>query len=575
MNASSQRTASHYFLEGLSELGIDYIFGNLGTDHAPLIEEMARWKREGRKHPHVVLCPHENTAVHMAAGCAIATGRGQGVMVHVDAGTANSAMGLHNLFRARIPIMLMAGRAPFSTYGELPGGRDTYVHFVQEPYDQGSVVRPYVKWEYTLPAPAVTKEVLARAHTLMHSDPMGPTYLMLPREILAASCDPAIVRDVSLERNPPAKRGGTDPNTIRQLAERLLAADNPLLITAYAGRNPHTPALLDELARLAGIRVCEFNTVYLNIPRESPCFAGYQPDPFVKETDVGLMVDVDVPWIPKVVQERPDSWWAQIDVDASKRDMPMWSFPTHLRVEGDSYVVLHQLLEAIKAMGTPEFFEKAQQRVAQLGQEAEKRKAAAQDLAREAGEMGQINAHYLCAALGRALLPDDIVVNEAIRNVATVFTQIPRSQGGSLIGMPGGGLGFSGGVALGLKLAKPDSTVVQIVGDGTFYFSNPSSLYAVSRQYGVPIFTVVLDNSGWAAVKAATLRMYPDGEAHQQNEYASLLAPDMNFAQLAESAGAHGELLEDPADTEAAIARCLAAVRGGRSAVLHARIATL
>src|SRR5690606_15396570 len=85
----------------------------------------------------------------------------------------------------------------------------------------------------------------------------------------------------------------------------------------------------------------------------------------------------------------------------------------------------------------------------------------------------------------------------------------------------------------------------------------------------------VLDNSGWAAVKAATLRMYPDGEAHQQNEYASLLAPDMNFAQLAESAGAHGELLEDPADTEAAIARCLAALRGGRSAVLHARIATL
>src|SRR5690606_14077511 len=125
-------------------------------------------------YPKVILCPHENTAVHMAAGYAIATGRGQAVLVHVDAGTANASMGLHNLFRTRIPVLLMAGRAPFSTYGDLPGCRDTYVHFMQDPFDQGSLVRPFVKWEYTLPSPAITKEVLARAHTVMQSDPMGP-----------------------------------------------------------------------------------------------------------------------------------------------------------------------------------------------------------------------------------------------------------------------------------------------------------------------------------------------------------------------------------------------------------------
>ena len=62
--------------------------------NAPLIEEMARWRREGLSYPKTILCPHENVACHMAAGYAIATGRGQGVMVHVDAGTANSAMAL-------------------------------------------------------------------------------------------------------------------------------------------------------------------------------------------------------------------------------------------------------------------------------------------------------------------------------------------------------------------------------------------------------------------------------------------------------------------------------------------------
>jgi len=182
-------TTSHYFLEGLNEIGIEYLFCNLGTDHAPLIEEMARWKKAGLRFPKTLLCPHENVAMHMAGGYAIATGRGQGVMVHVDAGTANAAMATHNLFRARVPVLLMAGKSPSTIHGELTGSRDNYVHFVQEPYDQGNLVRSYVKWEYMLHTGVTTKETLRRAHTLMQSDPKGPVYLMLPRETLAEKWD--------------------------------------------------------------------------------------------------------------------------------------------------------------------------------------------------------------------------------------------------------------------------------------------------------------------------------------------------------------------------------------------------
>lgn len=575
MTHSEHRTASHYFLEGLVELGIEHLFCNLGTDHAPLIEELARWKREGRPHPKLILCPHENTAVHMAAGYAAATGKGQAVMVHVDAGTANSAMALHNLFRARLPVLLIAGKAPFSTYGELDGARDTYVHFIQEPYDQGSVVRPYVKWEYTLQSPVVAKEVLGRAHAMMHSDPMGPAYLMLPREVLAAECDAGMVRPVDSGRFQPVKAGSADRQLLRGIAERLMAAENPLLVTAYAGRNPDTPAVIDRLARLAGVRVCEFNTIHLNIPRESPCFAGYQPAPYVSDADLGLMVDVDVPWIPKTTRENPDTHWVQFDVDASKRDIPMWSFPAHQRVEGDSHRLLSGLIEEIEAIATPDFRERAAARVSRMATEHAQRVAAERRLGENPGEAGQINPYYLCAALGRMIEPTDIVLNEAIRNAPAVFTQIPRSEGGTLFGLPGGGLGYTGGLALGQKLAFPDRVVVQIVGDGSFYFSNPSSMYAVAKQYAVPILTIVLDNTGWAAVKEATLRMYPDGDARGQDEYASCLAPDMNFAKLAESADAYGERVDDPAQVEAALSRCLAAVRAGRSAVLHARVSHL
>src|SRR5215471_3722252 len=233
----ARHSTAHYFLEGLNEIGFDYLFCNFGTDHAPLIEAMAQFRRDGRKLPATILCPHENTAVHMAAGYAIATGRGQGVMVHVDAGTANSAMALHNLCRARVPVMLMAGKAPFTTRGELLGTRDNYVHFVQEPFDQASLVRPYTKWEYNLPSGVVTKEALRRAHTVMMSDPRGPVYMTFPRETLAEMWSEGQIRSYPEDRFGPAGVGTVDRQAIETIANKLLTAEHPLLITAYAGRN--------------------------------------------------------------------------------------------------------------------------------------------------------------------------------------------------------------------------------------------------------------------------------------------------------------------------------------------------
>lgn len=568
-------TASHHLLEGLLDLGIDYLFCNLGTDHAPLIEEMARWQREGRTLPKVVLCPHENTAVHMAAGYALATGRGQAVLVHVDAGTANAAMGLHNLFRARIPVLLMAGKAPFCTYGELPGGRQSYVHFIQEPYDQGSVVRPYVKWEYTLPAAELAREVLARACTVMNSDPQGPAYLMLPREVLAAPAPAPTPQQRRALMSQPVHHRSLDAEAVNELADRLLAAHDPLLVTAYAGRNPAVPPLIDELAHLAGIRVCEFNAVHLNIPRQSPCFGGSQPGPFAERADVGLMVDVDVPWVPSAFQGNPQAWWAQIDIDTLKSDIPLWSFPTDLRMHGEAECYLRALIARIRDRQTPAQAAQAAQRLERMRAERAQRQQRASEREAVAGSVGALAVPYVCAALARALRPDDIVINETIINATVVDEHLPRQLPGTLVGSLAGGLGFSGGLALGQKLAHPERAVVQVVGDGSFYFNNPSAVYAVSRQYGLPIFTVILDNSGWGAVKASTLRMYPKGEAFQANAYASLLAPDMDFAKVAEAAGAYGELLDDPAEADAAVARCLAAVRSGQAAVLHVRVASL
>ena len=569
------RTASSDLLQGLVDLGIEYLFCNLGTDHAPLIEEMAHWREQGRAFPKLILCPHENTAVHMAGGYAVATGRGQAVLVHVDAGTANAAMGLHNLCRTRIPVLLIAGRAPMTTFDDVTGGRDTYVHFIQEPFDQASVVRPYVKWEYNLAWPSMAHEVVSRAGAIMQSDPTGPVYLTLPREVLAAPVDAASVSAYGHQNHLPVRAQGADPSAVRAIAEQLMRSDNPMLVTAYAGRNREAPALIEKLAVLCGMRVCEFNTIYMNIRRDSPYFAGYNPAAFTEQADFGLMVDVDVPWIPKTTRVNPNAYWAQLDVDAIKRDIPMWGFPLNARIEGDSVRLIKQLIEIIESSATPEFKSKAAARSLALKTAHAQNRQKAASLAQAKGVVNAINPHYLCAVMGQKIDLHDVVLNEAIRNTMAVFEQIPREVPGSLMGLSGGGLGFSAGTALGIKLAQADNRVIHFVGDGSFYFSNPSSVYSVANQYGLPILTVLLDNGGWSAVKESTLRMYPQGEAKSTNQFASDLGYATDFAAIAEAAGAHGERLTDPEQVEAAIERCLAALDAGRSALLHVRITPL
>jgi len=564
-------SAAYFLLEGLNEIGIDYLFCNFGTDHAPIIEELANRKQRGEPVPKTIRCAHENTAAHMAAGYALMTGRGQGVLVHVDVGTANTATAMHNLFRSRLPVLLMAGKAPFTTAHELVGTRDTYVHFVQEPFDQGSLVRPYVKWEWTLPSGVVVKEALRRAHTIMQSEPRGPVYLMMPRETLTQEWDEADMRRYPAEQFAGAANGAADPELVAQLAARILAAQNPMLITAYAGRDPAASHAIEELAAFAGIAVYESNFVN-NISHEGPCFIGFVPDKHLPEADLGLLVDVDVPWFPRDVQPKEGSFWAQVDVDVLKTASPMWTFPSNLRLQGDSARILTQLLAKLKEIATPKFREAAAARVQSFAGMRAARMERAGKLAADPGKPDEINPHYLFAELAKFLAPTDIVFNEAVRNSGALALQIPRPLPGTMSRVGGGGLGSSGGMALGAKLAAPDRMVVQVVGDGSFYFNCPSSVFAAAKQYKLPFLSIVLDNTGWSAVKESTLRVFPEGKAKATKEFEAELSPDVDFAKVGEAFGAHGEKVSDPAEVPAALKRCVDAVRSGRAALLHARV---
>jgi acetolactate synthase-1/2/3 large subunit len=572
-NAPEHSTA-YYFIEGLNELGIEHLFCNFGTDHAPTIEALADRHKRGEKVPNVMLCPHENTAAHMAMGYAAVTGRGQAVLVHVDVGTANTANAMHNMFRSRLPVLLMSGKAPYTSSNELVGSRDTYVHFVQEPIDQGSLVRPYMKWEWTLPSGVVVKEALRRAHTIMETKPAGPVYFMAQRETLTQQWASDQIRSYSSDQFAQPQSGGADPAAITQLADRLIAAEHPILVCGYAGQSKNAPKLIEELAMFAGIAVFEGNQTF-NISHEFPCFLGYSPNKHLSKADVGLLVDVDVPWFPADVSHKDKSFWAHIDVDTLKSASPMWTFPGNLRMQGDSGVILGQLLEELKKKATPKFKEAAKKRIEAHTAERKAWRDAAAKMATNKGTQGEINPHYLFAELNKLLKSDDIVCNEGVRNAGACLLQLERPEPNTCIRSGGGGLGWSGGMALGCKLAAPDKMVVQVVGDGGFYFGGPSSVFAVAKQYKLPILVLLLDNIGWSAVKESTLRVFPEGEAKSAGLFQASLMPDAEFSKIGEAFGAYGEKVTNPDDVPAALARAVKEVRGGRAAILHVRVTKL
>ena len=275
---------------------------------------------------------------------------------------------------------------------------------------------------------------------------------------------------------------------------------------------------------------------FVNIGRSFPHFGGFQADNLA-DVDVGVLVDVDVPWIPVATKDNPSTFWAQIDVDVLKSGSPMWSFPANLRIQGKSSRVLTQLLAALQKSASSDFTAAAGARIQRLTAEQSKRAQQIAALAANKGQEGQINPHYVCAEIGKSIGPDDIVINEAVTRQSIPNMQIARPKPGTMISNAGGGLGASGGTALGVKLALPDRCVVQIVGDGSFYFNNPTAVFALGQAVPLPILTVVLDNSGWAAVKGATLRVYPEGQAKAKNLYQADLPTDMDFSKIVEAAG--------------------------------------
>src|SRR5438477_3048549 len=225
--AFKPETAAEAWLGLLAARGVEYLFANGGTDFAPVVEAYAKGQKLGWKLPQVVIVPHENMGVAMAHGYTMITGRPQAMMVHVGVGTANSMNGLINASRQNVPILFTAGRTPLTESGALPASRNNYIHWAQEHFDQGGMLREFMKWDYELRHAEQVETVLDRALAIAKSEPQGPVYVTLPREILASSFS----REFSSHSTiAPATPAAADAEALASAAKLLGNGQHPVIL---------------------------------------------------------------------------------------------------------------------------------------------------------------------------------------------------------------------------------------------------------------------------------------------------------------------------------------------------------
>jgi acetolactate synthase-1/2/3 large subunit len=557
-------TVADAYLAIMADRGVEYLFGNAGTDFAPLIESLSKAQALGTAHPKPITCPHENTAQHMAIGYYLATGRPQLTMMHVNVGTANGMNGLLNASRGNIPMMFTAGRTP-TNEDKLPGHRDNVIHWTQEMFDQSGMAREAAKWDYELRNGEQVETIIDRMLSLSMSDPKGPVYLSLPREVLAIQMKEFTYN--SPGQIKPARPSMPNPDALEEAASILAKAENPVIITNWGGRNPGVMPALVAIAERYALPVVEYSNRFVAMPNRHPMYAGGNPNPYVKAADAILVIDCAVPWLPANVSHSDDCKVIHMAPDPMYSMFPVRGFRSDIALACGTDLGLLALAEAMAepAKSSQAIIDKRRKVITAKHDALEEGWAKRLE---EVKDQSPIHPAWLSHCLSQVTDADTVFANESKLPVQYLKTEKPAKI---LNAGASSGLGHGMGVALGVKLANPDQLVVGVHGDGAYMFNVPVSAHYVSAEQKLPILTIVFNNQRWQAVRGATLRMQPDGYASKANQMPlSHFTVEQNYEKMVEVSGGYGEQVRDPAQMLPALERAVKAVMvEKRQAVLN------
>jgi acetolactate synthase-1/2/3 large subunit len=491
-----------------------------------------------------ILTRQERVAVNIADGYTRVSGHTGVALVAGGVGVENAFSGLSQAYSDLVPMLMMADQSQSAWLGS----RQT------QDLDTLFTLHKVTKWAEKINQAERVSEFMRRAFTYLRSGRPSPVFLELPEDVAETEVD---VKRFNYQPVEGWKSGG-NPQDVEKAYKALQEAKNPLL---YVGEGVYYAGAWDELREFAELLNIPVMTTLKGkgvFPEDHPLSLGgggrtgsKVAAHFLRKSDLvfsigasltgGLQGNIFGARIPKgkiIVQSTIDEYDINKDYMAD-----------HV-IMGDSKLVLKQLIEEAKRHS-----------ISKKGREniADEIESLREEWLKEwmpklTSNKTPISPFRLVWDLIHALDRKNTTITHdsgSPRDQLAAFYQAPIPRGYLGWGHHST-LGYSLGGAMGAKLAKPERTVVNVMGDGAFGMVGMDFETAVREK--IPITTILLNNSGLGTYFAAT-------------PTTSKLSGD--YSGIAEALGGYTEKVEKPDEITPAIKRAVESNKSGRAALLE------
>jgi acetolactate synthase-1/2/3 large subunit len=551
-------------LEVFDAFGVDALFSSPGSEWPVLWEAI---DHRAASHPGFAAysCRHEELAVTLAIGYNRVSHKTPALILHGTLGLLKAAMALRYALHSNVPMVILTGESAF--FGEVANLR-VGEHWQRSQSDIGgppALARPLVKRSERVSSPEVLLGMLYDACRLANTAPRGPVLLSIPQEYLRMPTPSATYPSGSVWETQ------SNPGDLGDVASMLVEADHPVIVTQTAGAHEDDVQRLVRLAETAAISVYEGNSPgYVNFPTDHDLYQGFASRPALENADVLLAIGCRLPWYP--ASARPASLRRVVVIDEFPAYdlMPYWGLPVDRVLGGSLSATLNGLSGTIGELLGRAGGDARRKIESRRGTQAARHRDRQQDLdAQVEASRGSwpVDSRWLAAEIAAAAPADAILLDETTVDRANIAEFSRRSRPGTFFSRTSGGLGLVMGIAQGVKLAAPDRTVIEVLGDGGFHYSPALAAFGFAQDYPAAVLTVIADNASYASMAEGHLKYFPGADRRRLGITSNAILPP-SYADVARAFGAWGRRVESPEELRPLLAEAIERVSGGQSALL-------
>ncbi len=565
----SSQQADRYFIENpgsdfmvdvIKQLDIDFMATNPGTSFRGLQESIVNYG--GNQKPELLTVTHEGIGATMAHGYFKASGKPMAVLVHGSVGSQHLPMAVYSAWCDRVPMIILIGN--HSDVAERGGATDWY----HSGLDLPAILRDFTKWDDTCFSLEHFADSITRAYKIAMTPPMGPVVIVIDAEYQESEIEGP---RPSIPKLSPTIPPHADLNALNQIADWLVAAENPVLVASRMAQNQQGIDLLVELAELLQAGVVD-QRGRVNFPSTHHLYVGGGA---MAQADVIVGLELSGP-LPGNIN--PETKVATIGVGDLQLKANYQEFlkyyPVSMSVAGEAQASLPYLTEAVRERLSNNQISGFEAR----GERWRQRHVQERDASIEAARYGWNNSPV---ATGRLYLEIWDVIKD--RDWSMVSADIFQSSWGNRLwpidkyyqyhGSSGSaGIGYGAPSAVGAALAHRDTGVlpVNIQKDGDLMFY-PGVLWTAAH-HNIPMLNIMHNNR---AYHAETMIMQGMANQRRRGEDGSgriatvLDDPPIDFSGMAKSMGIwSSELITNPNDLGPALRSAMEVIDAGEPALI-------